>query len=65
MSEVTNIEVPVENEQKDYVEDGKNRLRVNCKFCGSKILEKKSANYITLEVTPLSTFFMTLNTVID
>ncbi|XP_021191466.3 guanine nucleotide exchange factor MSS4 homolog [Helicoverpa armigera] len=49
MSEVESTEVAVENEQKDYVEDGKNKLNVKCKFCGSKILDKKSAKYITLE----------------
>ena len=50
MSEVENNEVAVVTEQKDYVEDGKNKLVVKCKFCGSKILDKKSAKYITLEV---------------
>lgn len=50
MSEVENAEVAVANEQKDYVEDGKNKLVVKCKFCGSKILDKKSAKYIILEV---------------
>lgn len=49
MSEVENKVVPVESEEKDYVEDGKNKLIVKCKFCGSKILDKKSAKYITLE----------------
>ncbi|KAJ8709998.1 hypothetical protein PYW07_009364 [Mythimna separata] len=49
MSEVENADVPVANEEKDYVEDGKNKLIVKCKFCGSKMLDKKSAKYITLE----------------
>uniref|UniRef100_A0A2A4K5D2 Uncharacterized protein n=1 Tax=Heliothis virescens TaxID=7102 RepID=A0A2A4K5D2_HELVI len=49
MSEVENSEVAVENEQKDYIEDGKNKLNVKCKFCGSKILDKKSAKYIKLQ----------------
>ncbi|XP_075985256.1 RAB interacting factor STRAT [Anticarsia gemmatalis] len=49
MSEVENNETPVENAPKDYVEDGKNKMIVKCKFCGSKILDKKSADYMTLE----------------
>lgn len=50
MSEVENNETPVENEPKDYVEDGKNKMLVKCKYCGSKILDKKSADYMILEV---------------
>ncbi|KAJ2940904.1 hypothetical protein O0L34_g10165 [Tuta absoluta] len=34
---------------KDYVEDGKNKCVVKCKFCGSKMLEKKCADYVTQE----------------
>ncbi|CAH0596879.1 unnamed protein product [Chrysodeixis includens] len=49
MSEVEHKETPVENEEKEYVEDGKNKFIVKCKFCGSRILDKKSAKYITLE----------------
>lgn len=58
MSEVENKEVSVESEQKDYVEDGKNKLVVKCKFCGSKILDKKSAKYITLEVIFVTFYFL-------
>lgn len=32
-----------------YVEDGKNRLKVECKFCKSKILEIKAANFVIQE----------------
>ncbi|XP_048001127.1 guanine nucleotide exchange factor MSS4 homolog [Leguminivora glycinivorella] len=39
----------VENKE-DLVEDGKNKMNVKCKFCSSKILDKKSANYITQEM---------------
>lgn len=58
MSEVENNETPVENEEKDYVEDGKNKFIVKCKFCGSRILDKKSAKYITIEVTVLIYYFL-------
>jgi hypothetical protein len=51
MSEVENKETPVEDAPKDYVEDGKNKLIVKCKFCGSKILEKKTARYVAQEVS--------------
>ncbi|CAF4873894.1 unnamed protein product [Pieris macdunnoughi] len=37
----------VENE---YVEDGSNKLLVKCKFCGSKILERKSGKFVTKEI---------------
>lgn len=57
MSEVENKVVQVESEEKDYVEDGKNKLIVKCKFCGSKILDKKSAKYITLEVIFQTLYF--------
>lgn len=50
MSEVENNEVPAANEVKDYIEDGKNKMIVKCKFCGSKILDKNSAAFITLQV---------------
>lgn len=60
MSEVENIETPVEKNEKDYVEDGKNKFIVKCKFCGSRILDMKSAEYITLEVTVLIYYFLFL-----
>lgn len=44
------VNAKVEDTKKDYVEDGKNKLNVKCKFCNSKILDKQSANYITQEV---------------
>lgn len=50
MSEVVNKDTVPDAAQKDYVEDGKNKLLVKCKFCGSKILEKKTAKYVALEV---------------
>lgn len=50
MSDLENKELPKEEGSKDYVEDGKNKLIVKCKFCGSKILDKKVAKYITQEV---------------
>lgn len=50
MSELEDKELPQEEGSKDYVENGKNRLIVKCKFCGSKILDKKAATYITQEV---------------
>lgn len=34
----------------ELVEDGKNKLEVKCKYCGSKILEKKTAAFVTKEV---------------
>ncbi|CAG5054931.1 unnamed protein product [Parnassius apollo] len=43
------MDKPAEMSQKDYVEDGQNKLIIKCKFCGSKILDKKSAKYITQE----------------
>uniref|UniRef100_A0A1E1WAU3 Guanine nucleotide exchange factor MSS4 homolog n=1 Tax=Pectinophora gossypiella TaxID=13191 RepID=A0A1E1WAU3_PECGO len=49
MSEPENQEISVEEGSKVYVEDGKNKLVVKCKFCGSKMLDKKSAKYITQE----------------
>lgn len=53
MSELENKEVTQDKDPKDYVEDGKNKLIVKCKYCGSKMLDKKSANYITDEVFAL------------
>lgn len=50
MSELENKELPQEEELKDYVENGKNKLIVKCKFCGSKILDKKVAKHIKQEV---------------
>lgn len=50
MSELEKKELPQEEDSKDYVEDGKNKLIVKCKFCGSKILDKKVAKHITQEV---------------
>lgn len=50
MSELENKELLQQEESKDYVEDGKNKLIVKCKFCGSKMLDKKVAEYITQEV---------------
>ncbi|GBP20905.1 Guanine nucleotide exchange factor MSS4 homolog [Eumeta japonica] len=38
------------NDNVEYVEDGKNKLVVRCKFCGSKILDKKAAKYISKEM---------------
>ncbi|XP_004927541.1 guanine nucleotide exchange factor MSS4 homolog [Bombyx mori] len=49
MAEMENDVSPIETEQREYVEDGKNKLVVQCKFCGSKILDKKSSNYIAQE----------------
>ncbi|KAL0861722.1 hypothetical protein ABMA27_009201 [Loxostege sticticalis] len=49
MSEVVNKDTVPDEAQKDYVEDGKNKLLVKCKFCGSKILEKKTAKYVAIE----------------
>ncbi|CAG9792834.1 unnamed protein product [Diatraea saccharalis] len=49
MSEIENKDTVTEEIQKDFVEDGKNKLIVKCKFCGSKILEKKTAKYVTQE----------------
>lgn len=53
MSELENKELLQEEGSKDYVEDGKNKFIVKCKFCGSKILDKKVAKYITQEVTSI------------
>lgn len=50
MSELENNELPQEEGSKDCVEDGKNKLIVKCKFCGSKILDKQTAEYVTQEV---------------
>ncbi|CAH3945496.1 unnamed protein product [Pieris brassicae] len=41
------IKDAVENE---YVEDGSNKLLVKCKFCGSKILERKSGKFVRKEI---------------
>ncbi|KAG6449634.1 hypothetical protein O3G_MSEX006159 [Manduca sexta] len=49
MSEVENKEGPAEEEQKDYVQDGRNKYVVKCKFCGSKMLDKKSGKYMEAE----------------
>ncbi|CAB3244879.1 unnamed protein product [Arctia plantaginis] len=49
MSEIEHKEPPVANELKDYIEDGKNKMIVKCKFCGSKMLDKNSATFITLQ----------------
>lgn len=40
----------VEKVDNEYVEDGSNKLLVKCKFCGSKILEKKAGKFVTQEV---------------
>ncbi|XP_045488483.1 guanine nucleotide exchange factor MSS4 homolog [Pieris rapae] len=37
----------VENE---YVEDESNKLLIKCKFCGSKILERKSGKFVIKEI---------------
>ncbi|KAL4717505.1 hypothetical protein ACJJTC_000654 [Scirpophaga incertulas] len=41
------------NEEKkgtsDFVEDGKNKMVIKCKYCLSKILEKKTAVYVEQE----------------
>lgn len=42
-------EEKTENEH-EHVEDGRNKRTVKCKFCGSKILDKKAANFVTQEV---------------
>lgn len=39
--------------EKDFVEDGKNKLVIKCKFCGSKILEKKSGTYTIQEASSM------------
>ncbi|KPJ20747.1 PREDICTED: guanine nucleotide exchange factor MSS4 homolog [Papilio xuthus] len=49
MSESENVEKSVEFPETDYVEDGQNKLIIKCKYCTSKILDKKSAKYITQE----------------
>lgn len=38
------------NNSNEYVEDGANKMIVKCKFCGSKMLDKKAAKYIIDEV---------------
>ncbi|XP_013194389.2 guanine nucleotide exchange factor MSS4 homolog [Amyelois transitella] len=48
MSE-TEASSAVSEDTTKYVEEGKNKLIVKCKFCGSKILEKKTATYISQE----------------
>ncbi|CAG4939632.1 unnamed protein product [Colias eurytheme] len=35
--------------QNELVEDGTNKLLVRCKFCGSKILDRKSGKYMKQE----------------
>ncbi|XP_068625153.1 guanine nucleotide exchange factor MSS4 homolog [Battus philenor] len=49
MSESENVDKITESSESDYVEDGQNKLIIKCKFCGSKILEKKSAKYVKQE----------------
>ncbi|XP_053618446.1 guanine nucleotide exchange factor MSS4 homolog [Plodia interpunctella] len=49
MSEAETNNATPEDAQNEYIEDGKNKLIVKCKFCGSKILEKKTATYILQE----------------
>lgn len=34
----------------EYVENGTNKLIVKCKFCGSKMLDKKSGKFVKQEV---------------
>lgn len=40
----------------DVVEDGFNKLVVKCKYCGSKMLDKKLGKYILQEVIRISIF---------
>lgn len=58
MSESENQEFTLKEGTNDYVEDGKNKLVVKCKFCGSKILDMKCGKYIVQEV---SITFISLN----
>lgn len=40
----------VEKVDNEYVEDGTNKLLVKCKFCGSKILDRKAGKFVAQEV---------------
>lgn len=57
MSDADSKDTPAEAGAAEYVEDGKNKMIVKCKFCDSKILERKTASYLTQEV---STFVIEL-----
>lgn len=50
MSEPETVEKNSEKLSNEYVEDGTNKLVVKCKFCGSRILDKKLGAYINQEV---------------
>lgn len=50
MSESDVFDKNSENTSNEFVENGTNKLVVKCKFCGSKILDKKFGVYIEQEV---------------
>lgn len=50
MSESDNIDKNSEKLSNEYVENGTNKLVVKCKFCGSRILDKKFGVYVNQEV---------------
>ncbi|XP_047540243.1 guanine nucleotide exchange factor MSS4 homolog [Vanessa atalanta] len=49
MSDPDNIDNNAIEDANKYVENGTNKLIVKCKFCGSKILDKKSGKYMKQE----------------
>lgn len=57
MSETENKELAKGEGSNEFVEDGRNKLIVKCKYCGSKMLDKKSADYIIQEVLLLTSTY--------
>ncbi|XP_038218453.1 guanine nucleotide exchange factor MSS4 homolog [Zerene cesonia] len=49
MSEPNALDLGNSETQNELVEDGTNKLLVRCKFCGSKILDRKSGKYMKQE----------------
>lgn len=45
-----------ENTSEKFVEDGKNKMIIKCKYCGSKILEKKAGTFLVQEVSVLGSY---------
>ncbi|CAG9570609.1 unnamed protein product [Danaus chrysippus] len=50
MSDTEIVQNKSEEASNDFVEDGSNKLVVKCKFCGSKILEKKTGKFVVQEM---------------
>lgn len=62
MSDTEIVQSKSEEASSEFVEDGSNKLVVKCKFCGSKILEKKTGKFVVQEVhiSYIITYLLTL-----